>query len=60
MYKKRGYYIYQVIPGYYSADANFPEEAAYDMRKPLSIDTGLSSLQLAVKDEARYLADVYK
>ena len=52
MYKKLGYFIYQVIPGYYSADANFPDEAALDMRKPLRRDSKLlTSLRLAISKE---------
>ena len=63
MYKKMGYFIYQVIPGYYSADANFPDEAAFDMRKPLKRDhQHLTSLRLAVskEKEARLLKEAYK
>lgn len=52
MYKKLGYSIYQVIPGYYSADVNVPEEAAFDMRKPLSRDLkALTSLRFALSKE---------
>jgi hypothetical protein len=64
MYKKLGYRIYQIIPGYYSADANFPvEEAAFDMRKPLSRDKKkLTSLELALPEgkEAAVLAQAYR
>jgi hypothetical protein len=62
MYKKLGYSIYQVIPGYYSADAHFPEEAAFDMRKPLYRDRKeLTSLRLALdrEKELKLLHQVY-
>ena len=63
MYKKLGYFIYQVIPGYYSADANFPDEAALDMRKPLRRDLKLlTSLRLAIskENEEKLLKQVFE